>query len=102
LVCEHGSLGEVLGTLGRARLFNMAKARRGRPLPRVLSQKTARALLESEGWITTAGGKHVIKMEKAGERPITLPHHRGEDYGRGLTNAILRQAGLKGPGEREG
>ena len=42
----------------------------------------------------TRGGKHVMKMEKAGERPITLPHHRGETYGKGLTAAILKQAGL--------
>ena len=40
------------------------------------------------------GGKHVVKMEKEGSRPITLPHHRGKSYGKGLTAAILRQAGL--------
>jgi len=42
----------------------------------------------------TRGGKHVVKMEKAGERPITLPRHGGKTYGKGLTAAILRQAGL--------
>ncbi len=34
-------------------------------------------------------------MEKAGQRPITLPQNRGNDYGPGLTNAILKQAGPK-------
>lgn len=42
----------------------------------------------------TQGGKHVVKMEKEGLRPITLPHHRGATYGKALTAAILRQAGL--------
>src|SRR5207253_7279432 len=32
---------------------------------------------------------------KGGSRPITLPAHRGRDYSRGLTAAILRQAGFK-------
>jgi predicted RNA binding protein YcfA (HicA-like mRNA interferase family) len=61
----------------------------------VLSQKAARKLLEHNGWTMTRGGKHVVKMTKPGERPITLPHHKGRDYPPGLTAAILRQAGLK-------
>jgi len=65
----------------------------------VVSQRTARALLEAHGWTKTAGGKHVVKMEKAGHRPITLPQHKGADYGPALTAAILRQAGLKAPHE---
>lgn len=40
------------------------------------------------------GGKHVVKMEKDGHRPITLPRHRGSTYGKELTAAILRQADL--------
>ena len=59
-----------------------------------LSQKKAQKLLEEHGCVKTQGGKHVIKMEKKGERPITLPHHRGQDYGKGLSAAIRRQAGL--------
>jgi len=58
------------------------------------SQRTLRKLLEEHGWTMTRGGKHGVKMEKPGRRPITLPHHGGHDYGRGLTAAILRQAGL--------
>jgi predicted RNA binding protein YcfA (HicA-like mRNA interferase family) len=61
---------------------------------RTLNQKTARKLLEQHGWTMTVGGKHNVKMEKVGERPITLPMHRGSDYGPSLAAAILRQAGL--------
>ncbi len=67
-------------------------------LPRVLSQRTARKLLEEHGWTQTIGGKHSVKMTKPGHRPITLPRHRGSDYSPGLTAAILREAGLKGGG----
>jgi len=65
-------------------------------LPRVLRQRTAKQLLEQNGWTETLGGKHVVKMEKPGHRAITLPKHRGSNYSRDLTAAILRQAGLKG------
>lgn len=67
-----------------------------RSLPRVLNQRDAIALLESEGWVQTIGGKHSVKMEKTGRRPITLPMHHRKDYSVGLTSAILRQAGLAG------
>ena len=60
----------------------------------VLNQKAARKLLEEHGWTMTRGGKHVVKMTKPGERPITLPMHSGRDYGKGLERAMLRQAGL--------
>ena len=62
--------------------------------PKLLDQKSARRLLGQHGWRMTRGGKHVIKMEKEGMRPITLPRHRGAAYSRGLTAAILKQAGL--------
>ena len=71
---------------------------RGSRLPRVLNQQSAKRLLEDNGWEETLGGKHVVKMEKPGRRPITLPKHRGHDYSRDLTDRILRQAGLKGTG----
>ncbi len=66
-------------------------------LPKVLSQKSARRLLEQNGWVETLGGNHVVKMEKEGHRPITLPTHKRGDYGPSLTGAILKQAGLRGP-----
>jgi predicted RNA binding protein YcfA (HicA-like mRNA interferase family) len=58
------------------------------------SQKSMRRLLEQHGWSASRGGKHVVKMTKPGERPITLPMHKGRDYGKGLERAILRQARL--------
>ena len=67
-------------------------------LPKVLSQRTAKKLLEVNGWTETLGDKHVVKMTKPGQRPITLPKHQGKDYSASLTAAILRQAGLKGGG----
>ena len=70
-------------------------------LPSVLSQKAARRLLEVNGWVMTVGGKHSVKMEKEGERPITLPMHKGRDCSPGLRDAILRQAGLKGGNDEQ-
>lgn len=63
-------------------------------LPKTISQKTGQKLLERHGWSKTQGGKHNIKMEKQGERPITLPKHRGQEYSVDLTRRILKQAGL--------
>ncbi len=60
-----------------------------------LNQRRAIKLLEEHGWEKTAGGKHGVKMRKPGSRPITLPRHRGQDYSRGLSRAILRQAGIE-------
>jgi predicted RNA binding protein YcfA (HicA-like mRNA interferase family) len=78
----------------------LAKGRRA--LPRILSQSKAQALLERYGWVRTLGGRHVVKMEKEGHRPITLPQHHGRDYSADLSDRILRQAGLKGgPGSDE-
>lgn len=64
-------------------------------LPRILDQKSARALLEEHGWEMTIGGKHNVKMEKSGQRPITLPKHKGRDYSVSLSQRILKQANLK-------
>ena len=59
------------------------------------NQRTMRKLLIENGWSEVRGGKHVVKMTKAGERPITLPMHKRRDYGPRLTASILRQAGLQ-------
>lgn len=69
--------------------------KRRRQLPKTMSQREAQALFESDGWKRTLGGKHVVKMEKEGCRPITLPSCNGEQYGVNLTARILKQAGLK-------
>jgi hypothetical protein len=47
-------------------------------LPKTMTQGEAQKLPERKGWVRTKGGKHVIKMEKEGMRPITLPMHRGQ------------------------
>jgi predicted RNA binding protein YcfA (HicA-like mRNA interferase family) len=60
-----------------------------------LNQKKALKLLRKNGWTLARGGKHQVKMTKAGCRPITLPQHKGRDYPIGLARAILRQAGLR-------
>ena len=73
---------------------------RKRDLPRVLSQQSAKRLLEANGWTETQGGKHNVKMTKAGHRPITLPHHGGGECSRDLTNRILGEAGLRRGGRR--
>ena len=66
-------------------------------IPSTLNQRTAKRLLEAHGWTEARGGKHVVKMENPGQRPITLPANKRRDYPKGLTAAILRQAGLTGP-----
>lgn len=60
-----------------------------------LNQKKAIKLLGANGWTRTHGGKHQVKMTKPGNRPITLPQHKGRDYPPGLAQAILKQAGLR-------
>jgi predicted RNA binding protein YcfA (HicA-like mRNA interferase family) len=65
-------------------------------LPRVLSQRTARRFLEARGWVQDPRGRHVVKMVNSADDRITLPMHRGNDYGARLTAEILRQAGIEG------
>ena len=50
----------------------------------LLGQKKARALLEEQRWTCERGGKHVIKMTKPGERPITLPITRHRTMAKGF------------------
>jgi predicted RNA binding protein YcfA (HicA-like mRNA interferase family) len=59
-----------------------------------LNQRQAIRLLQRNGWQREVGGKHAVKMTKEGERPVPLPHHQGRDYGRGLTQSILKQSGI--------
>jgi predicted RNA binding protein YcfA (HicA-like mRNA interferase family) len=71
-----------------------------KPYPKTLNQRSMKKLLEANGWVASAGGKHVIKMEKPGRRPVTLPANKRRDYPPGLRAAILREAGLLGEEER--
>lgn len=66
-----------------------------KPLPKTANQGEIQRILEARGWVRTIGGKHVVKMEKEGRRPITLPHCKGQQYGRDLTTRIFKEAGLK-------
>ncbi len=54
----------------------------------------AKHLEREHGWTRERGGKHQVKMTKAGHRPITLPMNKREQYGKSLNAAIRRQAGL--------
>jgi predicted RNA binding protein YcfA (HicA-like mRNA interferase family) len=63
-------------------------------MTRVMNQKDWIKLLKAEGWLQETGGKHQVKMVKAGHRPITLPANKRRDYPAGLTRAIFRQAGI--------
>jgi predicted RNA binding protein YcfA (HicA-like mRNA interferase family) len=60
-----------------------------------LDQKKAKMLLEEHGWQQAKSGKHQIKMDKPGHRPITLPQHKNRTYGKALTASILREAGIE-------
>ncbi|TML66354.1 MAG: type II toxin-antitoxin system HicA family toxin [Actinobacteria bacterium] len=61
---------------------------------RTYDREVPRRVLKEDGWTQAKDGKHNVKMTKPGRRPITLPHHGGKDYGKGLWAAILREAGL--------
>lgn len=63
-------------------------------IPKTTTQAQMRKLLEANGWRRTKGGKHSVKMEKDGHRPITLPRHRSQNYSKDLTRSILKQAGI--------
>lgn len=55
------------------------------------NQRQWRKRLEADGWTLARGGKHAVKMTKSERRPITLPYHGGQTYGKGLDAAIRRQ-----------
>ncbi len=57
----------------------------------LMNQRGWRKLLIGNGWAE----EHVVKMTKPGQRPITLPMHKGRTYSKGLDAAIRRQAGLQ-------
>jgi predicted RNA binding protein YcfA (HicA-like mRNA interferase family) len=63
-------------------------------MAKLIDQRRAIRLLTTDGWTKGRGGKHAVKMEKDGKRPITLPHHHGQPYSKGLSAAIMKQAGL--------
>jgi len=64
-------------------------------MARLLDQRGAIKLMRGEGWRLGRGGKHAVKMVKLGWRPVTLLHNHGQPYGKGLTQAIIKESGLK-------
>lgn len=57
-----------------------------------IKQKEMVKLLSKHGWTKTTGGKGShIKMEKAGHRPITVPHGELNKY---TERGIRKDAGL--------
>lgn len=59
------------------------------------TQKQLIRRLSAAGWVKQSGGRHQVKMTKAGRRPVTIPEHRGETLPVGLSNAILKQADME-------
>jgi predicted RNA binding protein YcfA (HicA-like mRNA interferase family) len=59
-----------------------------------MSYKEARKILEGLGYAREKAKEHNGKMVKPGKPPITLPLHHGQQYSKGLTRKILKQAGL--------
>lgn len=83
---------KLQGCDSRTMILRRKKAKTA--IPKVLCHDSAKTLLEANGWVDTCGGKHSTKMEKEGQRPITLPRHHGRDYSADLRQRILQQAGL--------
>jgi predicted RNA binding protein YcfA (HicA-like mRNA interferase family) len=94
-VCHHAQQ-DSAGTASNACLSDLSDhlSRTVEVVAKLLDQRRAIRLLEREGWSRTVGGKHSVKMTKPGSRPITLPHHHGECYSKGLSAAIVKQAEL--------
>ncbi|MGZ6617301.1 MAG: type II toxin-antitoxin system HicA family toxin [Solirubrobacteraceae bacterium] len=84
--------------LYQLRLNHLSGARSGVPsgaMAKLLDQRRAIRLLTNDGWTESRGGKHVVKMVKDGQRPVTLPRNHGQPYSKGLSAAIVKQAGVK-------
>lgn len=62
------------------------------PRRRRYTQKELIDELRKHGWAKSIGGKHQVKMVKAGCRPITIPQFKGQTLPIGLSRAILKQA----------
>ena len=65
------------------------------PRRRRYTQKELIRELRRNGWAQAVGGKHQVKMTKEGQRSITIPEFRGETLPIGLSEAILKQAGVR-------
>lgn len=59
------------------------------------TQKLLIKKLKQHGWEQSVGGKHQVKMIREGHRPVTIPEFKGETLPVGLSQAILKQAGIE-------
>ena len=59
------------------------------------TQKTLIKMLKGHGWEQSVGGKHQVKMTRECHRPVTIPEFKGETLPVGLSQAILKQAGIE-------
>ncbi len=59
------------------------------------TQKALIKKLKENGWEQGVGGKHQVKMNREGHRPVTIPEFKGETLPVGLSQAILKQAGIE-------
>ena len=59
------------------------------------TQKALAKVLKERGWEQSVGGKHQVKMTREGHRPVTIPEFKGETLPVGLSQAILKQAGIE-------
>ncbi|MDQ3986891.1 MAG: type II toxin-antitoxin system HicA family toxin [Actinomycetota bacterium] len=63
--------------------------------PKRFTQRELIKKLEEGGWTRRPGGRHQVKMVKEGERPVTIPQYQGKALPIGLSQAILKQAGVE-------
>ena len=59
----------------------------------VKAEKVIKVLEESGFTVVRQKGSHIILKDQDG-RSIVIPDHPGEELGRGILRAIIRQAGL--------
>lgn len=59
------------------------------------TQKALIKMLKKHGWEHSVGGRHQVKMVREGQRPVTIPEFKGETLPVGLSQAILKQAGIE-------
>jgi predicted RNA binding protein YcfA (HicA-like mRNA interferase family) len=64
------------------------------PKSSVLKPNELIHLLEQHGFVKISQESSHVKMRNQGNKTIIIPVHQGKDLKKGLTMAILRQAGI--------
>jgi predicted RNA binding protein YcfA (HicA-like mRNA interferase family) len=59
------------------------------------TQKQLIKMLKEHGWEQATGGKRQVKMTRERHRPVSIPEFKGETLPVGLSQAILKQAGIE-------